>query len=418
MVKDSAMNMIRTFHPVGQGAFYSEEFFNPEGDCVFRVVYDCGSLKYCGLQRNSDGTPLKRKDIKERVKQTFPDEHGVDILFVSHLDDDHVNLIPCLKPFQNHQIRRVILPLLSTEERYMLTGYHLSRSRWGRISDALNSIINSPEEYFGKDTKVTFVRPADGERTLIGNEVDDEVVGVDDLPEEIPSLTKISIGNNLHDNGRMLRWLLIPYNHKPERYFDLKNKLENVFGKGFQIANLTNPDFVIENLEDLRRCYKALPDGINRNSMALYSGPRDGACSSIGEVVDGDIWGRYCPCEHFAEYWLDRVLRNELSSIFHGSPGCLYTGDVSLDDADLTRVFGRYVKNIGMVQLPHHGSLDSFGAGDLPINGRVCVATYGEKNRFGHPAFAVKRAVAQKGGSWVDVTETDESCFRMKYNVG
>ena len=60
MVKDSAMtmNMIRTFHPVGQGAFYSEEFFNPEGDCVFRAVYDCGSLKYCGLQRNSDGTPL------------------------------------------------------------------------------------------------------------------------------------------------------------------------------------------------------------------------------------------------------------------------------------------------------------------------------------------------------------------------
>ena len=123
-VKDRAMNMIRTFHPVGQGAFYSEEFFSYEGDCVFRVVYDCGSLEYCGLQRNSDGTPLKRKDIKESVKQAFPDGHGVDILFVSHLDDDHVNLIPCLKPFQNHQIRRVILPLLSAEERYVLTGYH------------------------------------------------------------------------------------------------------------------------------------------------------------------------------------------------------------------------------------------------------------------------------------------------------
>lgn len=29
--------MIRTFHPVGQGAFYTEDF----GD--FRIVYDCGS---------------------------------------------------------------------------------------------------------------------------------------------------------------------------------------------------------------------------------------------------------------------------------------------------------------------------------------------------------------------------------------
>ena len=409
------MNMIRTFHPVGQGAFYSEEFFNSEQNCVFRIVYDCGSLKYCGLQRNSDGTPLEREDIEERVKRAFPNGHGVDILFVSHFDDDHVNLIPCLK---SYQIRRVILPLLSAEERYMLTGYHLSRSRWGKISDALNRIINNPEEYFGKDTKVTFVRPADGERTIMENELDDEGVGVDDLPEEISSLTKISIGNNLPDNGRMLRWLLIPYNHKPERYSDLKNKLENVFGKGFQISNLTNPDFVIKELKNLRSCYKKLPEGINRNSMALYSGPHDSACSlSTGEVERGGIWGVYCPCDQFAEYWLDRVLRHEPSSIFHGCPGCLYTGDISLDEADLTRAFEKFVRNIGMVQLPHHGSLDSFGNGNLPIDGRVCVATYGEKNQFGHPAFAVKRTVAEKGGLWVDVTETDKSRFRVEYTV-
>ena len=417
MVKDSAMtmNMIRTFHPVGQGAFYSEEFFNSEQNCVFRIVYDCGSLKYCGLQRNSDGPPLKRKDIKERVKQAFPDRHGVDILFVSHLDDDHVNLIPCLKPFQNHQIRRVILPLLSAEERYVLTGYHLSRSRKGRISDALNSIINNPEEYFGKNTKVTFVRSVGEERFYREDNQQNRVYRLEELPTIVPSLVEIVISGKAA--GLQKDWLFVPYNHKPERYSDLKKELARALGKGFQIKNLKDPVFVIENLKDLRRCYKALPGGINRNSMALYSGPRDGACSSTGDVVDGDIWGRYCPCDQFAEYWLDRVLRHEQSSVFHGSPGCLYTGDVSLDDADLTRVFGRYVKNIGMVQLPHHGSFDSFGSGNLPIDGQVCVATYGERNSFGHPAFAVKRAVAEKGGLWVDVTETDESRFKVEYTV-
>ncbi len=409
------MNMIRTFHPVGQGAFYSEEFFSYEGDCVFRVVYDCGSLEYCGLQRNSDGTPLKRKDIKERVKQAFPDGHGVDILFVSHLDDDHVNLIPCLKPFQNHQIRRVILPLLSAEERYVLTGYHLSRSRKGRISDALNSIINNPEEYFGKNTKVTFVRSVGEARFYREDNQQNRVYRLEELPTIVLSLVEIVISGQAA--GLQKDWLFVPYNHKPERYSDLKKELERALGKGFQIKNLKDPVFVIKNLKDLRRCYKALPEGINRNSMALYSGPRDGACSSTGDVVDGDIWGRYCPCDQFAEYWLDRVLRHEPSSIFHGCPGCLYTGDISLDDADLTRVFGRYVRNIGMVQLPHHGSLDSFGTGDLPINRRVCVVTYGEKNQFGHPAFAVKRAVAEKGGLWVDVTETDESRFKVEYTV-
>ena len=355
------MKLIRTFHPVGQGAFYSEEFFDTNGKCLFRVVYDCGSLKSCKLQKNSEGRLLTRHDIEKRVSDAFLDDHGIDLLFISHLDDDHVNLIPFFEPFQNRQIRRVVLPLLTAEERYMLTGYHLIHSRNRKISDALNSIINSPEEYLGNDTKVTFVRPADGERSLMGNEVDDEGVEVDDLQKEVPSLTKISIGNNLSDNGRMLRWLLIPYNHKPDRYSDLKDELENVFGKGFQISNLKDPDFVIRNLQRLRRCYKALPDGINRNSMALYSGPRDGACSSIGEVVGGDIWGRYCPCDQFAEYWLDRVLRHELSSIFHGCTGCLYTGDLSLDDVNLMKTFRRYVGNLGMVQLPHHGSLNSFG---------------------------------------------------------
>ena len=415
MVNDCTMKMIRTFHPVGQGAFYSEEFFNSEGNCVFRVVYDCGALKCCGLQRNSDGTPLERKDIEERVKRAFPDGHGVDILFVSHLDDDHVNLIPFLKSFQ---IRRVILPLLSTEERYMLTGYHLIRSGRGRISGVLESIINNPEEYFGNGTKVTFVRPADGERSLIENAVDDESVGVDDLRKEVPSLTKILIGNNFPDNGRMLRWLLIPYNHKPERYFNLKYELENAFGTGFPLKSLKDPDFVVKNLSGLRSCYKALPEGINRNSMALYSGPLDGACSlRTGKVECGDVWGPYCPCDQFAEYCLDSDLGQTPLPDFYGQPGCLYTGDLSLDDAGLTKTFKRYGRVIGMVQLPHHGSLDSFGAGDLPIDRRVCVATYGEKNQFGHPAFAVKLAVAQKCGLWVDVTETDESRFRVRYTV-
>lgn len=415
--KDWAMNLTRTFHPVGQGAFYSEEFRDEEGNCVFRVVYDCGSLKYCKLQRNSDGSLLARQDIKNRVSGAFSDDHGIDVLFISHLDEGHVNLIPCLEAFQHRRIRRVVLPLLTVEERYILLGYHLIKSRGRRISGVLESIVTAPEEYFGNDTEVTFVRPTDGERSVVENEMDEDGVGIDDLQQEVPSLTKILIGKGPFDNGQMPRWLLIPYNHKPERYSNLKDELVNVFGKEFLIENLKDTDFVIRNLKTLRCCYKVLQDGINRNSMALYSGPLDCACSIRGEVVGGNILGCYCPCDQFAEYWLDRVLRLEQSSIFHGCPGCLYTGDISLDDTDLMRAFGRYVKNIGMVQLPHHGSLDSFGKGNLPIEWRVCVATYGERNSFGHPAFAVKRAVAQRGGLWVDVTETEESRFKVEFNV-
>jgi len=35
------MSLIRTFHPVGQGAFYEER--HSFGDNEFTIVYDCGS---------------------------------------------------------------------------------------------------------------------------------------------------------------------------------------------------------------------------------------------------------------------------------------------------------------------------------------------------------------------------------------
>lgn len=37
--------MIRTFHPVGQGAFYTERFYDDIlRKPVFTAVYDCGPL--------------------------------------------------------------------------------------------------------------------------------------------------------------------------------------------------------------------------------------------------------------------------------------------------------------------------------------------------------------------------------------
>lgn len=42
------MKVIRTFHPVGQGAFYSERFFfydEEELKTVHNIVFDCGNLK-------------------------------------------------------------------------------------------------------------------------------------------------------------------------------------------------------------------------------------------------------------------------------------------------------------------------------------------------------------------------------------
>ena len=34
----------RILHPVGQGAFFTEQFYDESGKVVYNVVYDCGSF--------------------------------------------------------------------------------------------------------------------------------------------------------------------------------------------------------------------------------------------------------------------------------------------------------------------------------------------------------------------------------------
>ena len=65
-------NLTRTIHPVGQGAFYSETF------CVrrkklFTTVYDCGN------------------DKKVSAEAKIEKMHKVDLIFISHFHDDHIN---------------------------------------------------------------------------------------------------------------------------------------------------------------------------------------------------------------------------------------------------------------------------------------------------------------------------------------
>lgn len=75
------MKIMRTFHPVGQGAFYSERHEN------FNIVYDCGT-QY---------KPRPSKGIERTVKTAFGKDEEIDILFISHFDYDHVGHISTLR---------------------------------------------------------------------------------------------------------------------------------------------------------------------------------------------------------------------------------------------------------------------------------------------------------------------------------
>lgn len=76
------MKVIRTFHPIGQGAFYSEQFINDNNTPIGTIVYDCGSNNLTCLKKIIPGCFISR---------------DIDILFISHFDADHINGISTLK---------------------------------------------------------------------------------------------------------------------------------------------------------------------------------------------------------------------------------------------------------------------------------------------------------------------------------
>jgi Cft2 family RNA processing exonuclease len=73
----NSYQVVRTFHPIGQGAFYTERHES------FNVVYDCGAMP---LSNNS----------KSIVSSAFSKNDDIDILFISHFDYDHVSAISML----------------------------------------------------------------------------------------------------------------------------------------------------------------------------------------------------------------------------------------------------------------------------------------------------------------------------------
>ncbi len=87
----SSIVLTRTIHSVGQGAFYSETF-SVRREKLFTAVYDCG----------------RNKNVSAAAK--IEKLHKVDLIFISHFHDDHINGI---KEIQQNSNPLIVIPGIS-----------------------------------------------------------------------------------------------------------------------------------------------------------------------------------------------------------------------------------------------------------------------------------------------------------------
>jgi len=367
----------RIFHPIGQGAFYSERH---DG---FNIVYDCGNWRNTKL-------------ADRVVKQAFRKNEIIDILFISHFDYDHVNKIKTLS--KHTQIKKVIMPLLHNNEKTLLINLYRA------LNFNILALIENPQEFFGQETQIITIEPSENNETPIGDNI--EPIDLDNLNNNsIPS------GSILRKNFDSYEWIFIPYNYK---YYTRSKKLECLLSKnGFDIKRLKNDSTytineIISKHKKLKNIYTKINGNINQNSMLLYSGinclHRD--CEQEAFCFDYDYFYRFLRCnEEFYHIRWHRMARER------HRVSCIYTGDTDLNVVKIKFIFKNFWKSVGTIQVPHHGDINSFDKSVLDDKYYWCPISVGETNSYGHPSCTLLSEILAQNSCPILVTENLSSGF-------
>lgn len=345
----------RLILPVGQGAFYVEKFKNGKN-----IVYDCGSMD-------------NEEKIKELIEKCFERNKVIEAIFISHLDKDHISGVKDL--LSKCEVKRICFPLITEEMKQALKiKIMIEEATGNRYNDFIKEFIEDPEAAIKKikeDMEIELIEilPSDEQNNKKNDKEETKNQKIkrikknsgEDIAEEIEGL-EYSCNEN--------KWELIPYNFKQEtRINEFEEKLEKEFGKKISLKEVEkiwkeNED----NREKIKKVYESLKGDLNTNSMTLFSGVRQ-----VGKQMQYD------------------------SS--YVKVGCLYTGDYEVKGKNkwktLEEAYTEYWKWIGMIQVPHHGSIRN--CNDALISKKaVYFLSAGEKNAYKHPSQNVVRGIRFK----------------------
>lgn len=413
------VNFSRTFHPVGQGAFYSELFSFDENQ-KFLTIYDCGT----DLRNPKLGTPSQiLHKLENRINQDLgslnqtSDKHNVQLLFLSHFDEDHVCGVQFLNP------RVVVIPLLTQDEiiYYEILDYlQVSHINW--------HLLLNPKLYFGNGTIVIGVTPEREDNDNLENlseiEINEEggiSGGLNSQQTTIPNHQNIDgvIGGGSIINLKNI-WKYIVFNPLISKLQDFKNALIKAGWNWDTLSDDLKSNLTQDKIKELHDIYKQVRNDLNSTSLLVYSGPVETLhyIEFVGQKVGSVSWScRYDDC------YCNRCYDCYKPKIDYRS-ACMYFGDWKISTQKLQKYYSKLLNhgdNIGYIQIPHHGSI--YNKGNCAVE---ClndpyyiksVISCGVNNRFDHPSNKIILKLMELGGEIILVTENTTSAFIVRYQL-
>jgi len=403
--------------PVGQGGLMLGSIDVTNRPTPFTFCFDCGSVNSEHFASGLEAVEANR----------------LDILFISHLDADHVNGIDKLTA--KLTVDTVVLPCLDALQATVVACQALDQ---GSYSWTLASLLRDPEGWFGQRgvKRIVFVKRDGGDTDEQAEPFDPgpdrrrpegvlKVRSPSDQTYEIRSkrstkrtarkgavvvescvldpATEIEVmsGVNNAESGLPLSWLLLPYVHPfaamtLEAFRDAVRKVMQIPG-GTDLASASFRARLLKALVDpvsretLKCCYAVLSKDNNKPSLSLYSGP----------YPDRHLeWTTYFAAS-------DRTVRGRTPA------GWLSTGDANLRKRETRdpwlRRLDKLLLRVRVFVLPHHGSdasIHPLVTGRLDNALMVACAAAGRQH---HPHPALVSRLRMVGQAIIQVSEQQTS---------
>ncbi len=434
---DMSIVCTRTQQPAGQGGFHTGELCI--GQTRLRYIYDCGSTKQDHIDTAVNA-----------YANSLPDDKGdsaVDILFISHFDEDHIKGLKTL--FGKVEVKSAVIPYIDEFERLYL---YAAASSVGKASDEFRLCMSSPYQWLRDngvksivvvggddedddddgdgDNYEAFHAPIEpgADRPKILNYREEDSIPIEpgnDIPFSGFSSSKseplccmshripftVAIGSAVAAD-----WCFLTYVHPwEEKRKAFKKLIEQRLPK---FAHKLNNDAIAEMLSDpkyvtiLTKCYDDIwgkaKQKKNATTMSLYSGPRTPSLFSntIARGKSGNFFHLTFPVDGANIETQQRA-------------GWLLTGDAPIKEKlRLTPFLNHYfcIKDfVGVLMLPHHGSNANFNQGILGYFNAPIYSMAAGMSEY-HPHATVQRDASAVG--YVAVTSDSDSTaltFTSKY---
>lgn len=450
----------RVFHPVGQGAFYSEQIYS--GNNVFEMVFDCGNDRGHNKKKLKEYSPKLFDYFEHRIINNKDKVWKIDLLFISHFHADHISFLITYKG--QYQVKNLIIPVLSEEQKSLLL-IDVLLKKIDIDFQAYYQLLTDTPKFFGENCHIIKINTDESNTDEDKNKNKDLVIvtnegKVESRGELLKTFNPI-FKLQYYDNKLIIYhpdpqshyyfpiWLYLPYDFI--KYFccsDYKRKISTFFIKTkltsellMDVKDITEILKHIEKkLKNIEKKLKNKNKNINIKPLNYLKAQYMKINRDLNKICLGVFSG---PIPFHLYSYLRNLNLKEYNKIFK-EQSCLYTGDIPFNAtkeincveevrkliiesyASLSKLYSEskdydfennFDWHIGTLQIPHHGSGDNYSDDFFKLKFINAVICFGSNNKYSHPNGELLLKLLEKNKIIRDVSNNYTKKYARRFKI-